>query len=218
MRIFRIKQRSFSGYSMRTSLLSCKNKLPEVYATSMLSRRYIIFIPLSRLPLLIKLISHGINKHLWKTFLCTFSILYYIYFIYIFTIYIIYVNWIKLISFDFLSSTILLNSLSNNKKIHTYMHIYIYLASTFLCLKWSVLTHGNFILAVLCICLLRSHKGNLLNYEMGLDVTRQFETQILLSAESLWLSNFSSQTGMKLPFCTCKVIKTCRRNSLSSTD
>lgn len=98
------------------------------------------------------------------------------------------------------------------------MHIYIYLASTFLCLKWSVLTHGNFILAVLCICLLRSHKGNLLNYEMGLDVTRQFETQILLSAESLWLSNFSSQTGMKLPFCTCKVIKTCRRNSLSSTD
>lgn len=69
---------------MRTSLLSCKNKLPEVYATSMLSRRYIIFIPLSRLPLLIKLISHGINKHLWKTFLCTFSILYYIYFIYIY--------------------------------------------------------------------------------------------------------------------------------------
>lgn len=78
------------------------------------------------------------------------------------------------------------------------MHIYIYLASTFLCLKWSVLTHGNFILAVLCICLLRSHKGNLLNYEMGLDVTRQFETQILPSAESLWFPNWNETAFLHL--------------------
>lgn len=123
------------------------------------------------------------------------------------------ISWIKLISFNFISSTTLSNYLSK---------LFLSLASVSFFFKLSVLVPQNFILGLLHVHLFR-----IIYLELFILATfsnikwdgmwpDSFKLPISSLSKEILLKQciyFSSQSGTKLPLCTCQVIKTFRRTS-----